>query len=284
MLLRLNKNGQEMSEESILTVINFIKGSSIAQRFPLELFDDTGLINSKTMKFALQKIKEINYDGFMYVYLNHNCKITCDPSWAKYIGELTRDTRGLFIPIEINIDDDMENIRALFEEPSLEGNIHLNIIIDKENFDINRWLNIMPKYNIHNYITLSIDHTKKLDYKSIAKTIVDLTAIRKKKMIAIEFGCGFPSCMFNDSDLGILFKSPMMDMRFYCRPRLAINADLSVNYCADDRSYKLQLSNMKNVKDMYEQFELIYDNSKGIYADCDNCWSKDKLCNGGCPL
>lgn len=285
MLLFLNKDEQTITEENILKVVDFIKRSMVRHKFPIEIAAENGLMkNVQLAKLYIDRVRAIDTDGYMFIYLNHDCKTMYDMEWASSLGKLVQEVRSVFVPIDIRIDDDLENIRSLLEESSLSEKIHLNIIIDKEDFDITRIFNMMPKYSIHNYLTLWIDHSKGLDYNTIAKNIVNLIPARKKRSIALEFGCGYRSCMFSDAEIGSLFRSPMVDMSFYCRPRAVINPDLSINYCLDKNSYKLNLNNMKNIQDMFEQFELVYEDFGGAIKDCEYCWSKDKMCKGGCPI
>lgn len=102
------------------------------------------------------------------------------------------------------------------------------------------------------------------------------------------FDCGYPLCMFSDSDLGKIYKYTGGQAAFQCGPAIDIGTDLSVWSC-----FPLSDFNKKSIYDFTSYPEMVdfyatkmrevRDTVSGIYLKCDTCDFRERgLCSGGC--
>jgi radical SAM protein with 4Fe4S-binding SPASM domain len=102
------------------------------------------------------------------------------------------------------------------------------------------------------------------------------------------FDCGFPLCMFSDSDLGKMFKLSSGRLSFQCGPAIDIGVDLSVWSCFPLSSFnKKSLFDFSNYQELLmfyaTEMHKVRDKRNGLYLQCDTCqYNKSGLCSGGC--
>lgn len=173
----------------------------------------------------------------------------------------------------------------------------LSFNIYRMEFDMNFLIDYISQYGLNRHIRLGLAHPipgeKNLyispdKFKEVASKLMGF--FEKFDRLAIEpgFDCGFPLCMFDDEQLGKVFKYTTGRVSFQCGPAIDIGTDLSVWSC-----FPLSSFNKKSLFDFqnYQELEQFYfqkmvearQNSRGIYSECFICKSFEKgLCSGGC--
>ena len=122
--------------------------------------------------------------------------------------------------------------------------------------------------------------------KRVGKRLVQQLCELEKKDILGSLDCGFPLCMFDESDLGSLSLTLQSGFRSRCQPILDVDADLSVWPC-----YPLcEIMNV-SLKDFRDRDELVKYYSKKLAAlrnigsmnECMTCkYLRRGQCSGGC--
>lgn len=158
-------------------------------------------------------------------------------------------------------------------------------------------IDYIVEYGLNRHIRLGIAHpipgAKNLYIKPDRYNIVKdklLEIFETFCLYNIEpgFDCGFPMCMFNDEELGRVFKYTCGRISFQCGPAIDIGTDLSVWSCFPLSSFNkkslLDFINYDELMNFYGQkMEKIRCEVCGIYQKCDTCpHQKSHLCSGGC--
>ena len=100
--------------------------------------------------------------------------------------------------------------------------------------------------------------------------------------------CGFPMCLFSDSQLGQLYKATKGSQRFTCGVPLDIGPDMTAWGCfplsATHRKSVYEFDDYNQMTEYFTTFaQDIRKEAGGIYEKCDACtWRKKGMCDGGC--
>lgn len=283
MIIVLNDGQNDFEETSFVEVVNLIKKAAAFKRLPIELQDARGLQNNKNTKDFVGKIRQVDPNGYLPIMLRHTCDHFVDDDWVATVHNIASEYKNVFFPVEIRTDSNIDNVRTLLKEEELSRNMQFEFIIDREDFNLSRCINLVTEYTLNNHILLTLDHTKNLNYKSIADHLMTYNDKRRNKLIALDFNCGFPLCMFDDEQIGKLFKTPLMGLKFYCEPIVVVYPTFRAAYCSMTNSNTLDINKVNSLEDLTEQLKVLIEDEEGVlYEDCNTCWYHNRLCHGGC--
>lgn len=125
------------------------------------------------------------------------------------------------------------------------------------------------------------------DFKIAKITLMAILRRMYELDISCGLDCGFPLCMFNDNDIGDLYKYTNNNLFFKCSPAIDIGTDLNCWSCFPLSKYKKSIRDFNDYEQMCSFFnDLHYAYRKelnGIYPECDSCiYYKKEICSGGC--
>lgn len=285
MIVELSENNEQMNRENFNRFFDLVKSGNAFSGVPFEFRNKEEIINLEDVKYYVEEIRKLDKLGYLPIFIIINTDYHYDTDFSNLVENICSNHANVFIRIVIKDDSNIENIRNVIENSMLSSKIVFEYTIENSDFDINKYISILFKYTLNNHMVLSLVPDKKYDYDLLSKSIEKTNKYRRKKTVALEFGCGFPSCMFSNEQLGDLFRTPMMGIDFFCKPKVIIKPNLDIHYCEHPKSFKLKLENIKSIKDLFEQMEIIREQREEyLYEECDTCWYNDKLCAGGCYL
>lgn len=290
MILNLVDDSQnEFQREDFLKVIKLIKktgGNQNSSIYTSVAFDKiNNLKNASSLFDYVNDIRAVDQDGLMPIYVIHNCELPITDDWIYMLNRICENFTRIYFPLEIRPGDNIDNIRKFIKEEVFNRNILVKLILEDDDFDLSRYINLVHEQLPNNSITVSIDHNKNIDYEKIISKLVDYTEKRKQKLIYLDLGCGFPLCSFSDEQIGKLFKSPMLGLNFFCSPELVINPDLEVYYCRKSDDIHMNIDNANSIIDLIEQLVVLFEEQEQLlYEECNTCWYYNRLCRGGCKL
>lgn len=124
------------------------------------------------------------------------------------------------------------------------------------------------------------------DFRAAAEKIVAFSPLCQENAVDLVFDCGFPLCIFSDSEIGKLYKNKTQ-LKFVCSPIPDIDAELNVFHCYPLSVYFPQkLTQFKDLKQVQSYFRsLLSRNSPtpGIFEECGECEYRQRgMCAGGC--
>lgn len=285
MLIELKNEEQSMTSENFNKFFDLIQKGNAFTGIPIEFIDRTGVIDLEKVRYCINEIRKIDRTGYLSIIILLDSKFSYDNDFSNNITDLCQSYHNVYIKIKIEEGFNIENIRPVIENPLNSSKLIFEYLITDEVFDLNKYIGVLFKYTLNNIIVLSLDNTKKYNYEKITDSIINSNKYRRKKTVALEFSCGFPSCMFSNEQLGDLFRTPMVSIHFFCRPKVVVKPNLDIYYCENPNSFSLNINQIKSIKDLYEQMDLIKEQRESyIYDECDGCWFNEKMCSGGCYL
>jgi radical SAM protein with 4Fe4S-binding SPASM domain len=285
MIIDLNDNGERFTEEKFNKFFSLIETGTAFSGVPLEFRDQGELIDLQEVDNYIKKVRTLDKLGYIPIIIVLDSHIVYTPEFSQKLEYICASYMNIFVKIETEDNFNTENIRSVIENYKLSNKLVFEYKIKSNEFSIDKHISTLFKHTSNNHLILSIDNTKKYDYKKLAESIINTNKIRRKRIIALEFGCGFPSCMFNNEQIGDLFRTPMMGINFFCKPKAVVKPNLDIYYCEHPGSFKLTVDSVKSIKDLYEQFDIVREQRDNfLYDDCETCWFNEKMCSGGCYL
>jgi len=123
-------------------------------------------------------------------------------------------------------------------------------------------------------------------YAEIAAKISAFSDLCQAHAIDLVLDCGFPLCIFNDAELGKLYKHKTQ-LKFVCRPIPDIDPELNVFHCYPLSGYFPQkLNQFRDLEDVQRYFHSLLERNvpqAGIFEACGNCEHLRRgMCAGGC--
>lgn len=124
------------------------------------------------------------------------------------------------------------------------------------------------------------------DYRPIAEKIYAFSALCQENAIDLVFDCGFPLCIFEDEEIGKLYKHKTQ-LKFVCRPIPDIDPELNVFHCYPLSGYFPQrLEQFRDLRDVRGYFHKLLKrqvSTPGIFEACADCEHRRRgMCAGGC--
>jgi len=190
---------------------------------------------------------------------------------------------------------EIEKVKRFF---SVFGNFtSLSFNIYRLDFQMGFLVDYIIEYGLGRHIRLGLAHPipgqknhyiNPTDFKIVKDKLIENFADFSKYDIEPGFDCGFPMCMFNDAELGSVFKYTHGRVSFQCGPAIDIGIDLNAWSCFPLSGFHkknlLDFSNYKEVIEYYsKKMDEIRAEVKGLYLECDTCKHfSTHLCSGGC--
>ena len=190
---------------------------------------------------------------------------------------------------------ELDRVRRFLHVFSQRASLSFNIY--RLDFNMAFLASYIVDYNLNRHIRLGIAHPipgkKNLyispeDFGVVKDKLIGFFAEFEKLHINPGFDCGFPMCMFNDEELGKIFKFTVGQCSFQCGPAIDIGTDLSVWSCFPLSDFKrrslLEFNSYNEIIDYYNsEIEKVRQEGGGIYPSCSTCLYRQKrLCSGGC--
>ena len=190
---------------------------------------------------------------------------------------------------------ELENVKRFLSGFSHMTTLSVNIY--KTDFDLDYAIQFINRFGLNRHIRIGLAHP--IPGKKNVCIPVDKLHLMAKRFITflpeleqfnIEagFDCGLPLCLFDDEDLGRLFKLNRGNLKFGCGPAIDIGPDMMVWACFPLSDYQkkslFEFKSMAEIHDFYLSFHRkVQTESGGIFEKCDICdYRKRELCSGGC--
>ena len=175
----------------------------------------------------------------------------------------------------------------------------IGVNVYKLNFYFDYIIQHVNSYGLRRAVRLGLAHpipdsdkenvsVKLEELEDFGKMIIDQIDKFYAMKIELNFDCGFPLCIFNDEQLGRLWKLNKGQLKFNCGAVIDIGADLSVWSCFPLTDlHKRSLYEFDSFEDLFKYYDNIHraarTESSGLYDKCDSCEErKNNLCSGGC--
>lgn len=164
-------------------------------------------------------------------------------------------------------------------------------------FEMEFLTDYIVKYGLGRHIRLGLAHPipnatniyiNPSDFSIVKDKLLNYFENASQLGIVPGFDCGFPLCMFNETELGKIYKYTMGQLSFQCGPAIDVGTDLSCWSCFPLSNFnKKSLYDFNSYRELYEFYESkmneVRNEVNGIYIECDTCNNKKyKLCSGGC--
>lgn len=165
-------------------------------------------------------------------------------------------------------------------------------------FDLNFLADYIVKYKMNRSIRFGLAHPipgqenvciVPEDMPELSKRLFSFAPLLEKENISPNFDCGMPLCIFNDEQLGRLFRMTKGELRFGCGPAIDIGPDMSVWSCfplhALEKKSLFEFDKFDDIAKYFSEYlgELKKDKNSGIFSECSTCKELiNNKCSGGC--
>lgn len=169
--------------------------------------------------------------------------------------------------------------------------------IYKPEFDMDFIVQYVNRYGMRKHVRVGLCHPivgEKNEYvavedmKEMAICLMSYVPVLEKFRIKLGFDCGMPMCLFDEEQLGILFKLNGGQVKFSCGPALDIGPDMMIWSCFPLSNYQRRsIYDFNSLGDIGKYYEHLHHKIRtevgGIFEECDDCkYREDRLCAGGC--
>ncbi len=190
---------------------------------------------------------------------------------------------------------ELEKVREFLsifgERCSLSFNIY------RLEFNMDFLMDYILDFGLGRHIRLGLAHPipgeknlyiKPKDFHIVKDKLMESFEIMADLNIIPGFDCGFPMCMFNNEELGLLYKYTVGQLSFQCGPAIDIGTDMSCWSCFPLSNFNkksiFDFNSLQEVHAFYEEkMQEIRKEIRGLYEGCDTCsYNRNNLCSGGC--
>jgi hypothetical protein len=168
----------------------------------------------------------------------------------------------------------------------------------REEFDMGFLLELIEEHQLARHIRIGLAHpipgeanlyVHAENLKPTIDRFVSFAPLFDKHKVSPGVDCGLPLCLFDDAQLGQLFKVAKGQVKFNCGPAIDIGTDMSVWACfplanVNKRSI-YDFNSVKEIADFYfqQQTDTRAQGKAGIFNECRACIHRENgLCSGGC--
>lgn len=278
--------------DNLIYIADFLQASNMNH---ISLLGGEPLLHPDIAEFC----KYLSQRGFIVTIFTSG--IMPDAKYATFVEKFS-ECKDLPVRFVCNVNDprispknELEKVYRFFS--SFGDRTSLSFNIYRMEFDMDFLIDYISQYGLNRHVRLGIAHPipgeKNLyitpdHFKEVASKL--MYYFEKFDKLAIEpgFDCGFPLCMFDNEQLGKVFKYTSGRVSFQCGPAIDIGTDLSVWSCFPLSSFhKKSLFDFQNYQELehfyFDKMVEVRQNSRGIYPDCFTCKNFEKgLCSGGC--
>lgn len=284
-----------ISIENLQIIIDFLKKSSIKN---ISLLGGEPLLHKKLNTILVDLLKQ---DFTINVFTSGITSQTELDSLVDTIYSLDKDLRKK-LKFIVNVNEPRfskptENKKVSEFLSKLGYNCSLSFNIYRIDFDISFLEELIFKYGLFRTIRLGIANPIP-GYKNEClppekfKEVGDILMEYFDKWYELDiipfFDCGFPLCMFNDEQIGKLYRYTHNGLDFDCGPTIDIGPDLSCWCCFPlSNINRKSLFDFKDFNDLYSYFNQVQNKYRkeirGIYKSCEDCKNySNEICGGGC--
>jgi MoaA/NifB/PqqE/SkfB family radical SAM enzyme len=191
-------------------------------------------------------------------------------------------------------EDELSKLYEFFKAFGQHTSTSFNIY--KPDFDLGFIFDYIIKFNLRKHIRIGITHPivgeknlhiQKEDMPLMAKTFMSFAPLMEKHKVTAGFDCGMPLCLFNDEDLGRMFKINGGRLKFSCGPAIDIGTDMTVWSCFPlgnfDRKSIYEFDSIGDIGKYYSEIhKSLREKKGGLFDACMECEYRGGLCAGGC--
>ena len=179
---------------------------------------------------------------------------------------------------------------------------HLTTIsfnIYQPEFSMDYIFEYINKYNMKRHVRIGLTHNilnadniyiKKEEMPKMAETFMNHYKLFEENNVTAGFDCGMPMCLFNDEQLGKLFKISKGVLKFSCGPAIDIGPDMNVWSCFPFSNFqKKSIYDFNTMEEINKHFKNMHNQIReqraGIFEECKDCsYLAKNLCSGGCSV
>lgn len=224
-----------------------------------------------------------------------------DRKFVPFVEKLL-SSPNLMVAFVCNVNDpkfspksELEKVKRFFTAFGNMASLSFNIY--RLDFEMDFLKDYILEYGLNRHIRLGLAHPipgqknkyiDPTDFHIVKDKLLGYFEEFEKFNIDPGFDCGFPMCIFDDAELGQIFKYTVGQASFQCGPAIDVGTDLSVWSCFPLSGFKkmslLDFNSFHEIADFYgNEMEKVRQEVGGIYSSCDTCKYREKhLCSGGC--
>lgn len=171
----------------------------------------------------------------------------------------------------------------------------LSFNVYRTDFDLQFAIDLIDRYDLQREIRVGLagpiagadnDHIRNPELKKVGKRLVDQFNQLEAHNILGSFDCGFPLCMFDESDLGRLVVSFKEGFASHCGAVIDVDCDLNVWHCFPLSTIgNVHLSDFQDLDALNDHYDRMFAplRSIGSMNECLTCkFLKRGQCKGGC--
>ncbi|MCK4910900.1 MAG: radical SAM protein [Thermodesulfovibrionales bacterium] len=237
-------------------------------------------------------VEEAISEGFrVQVFTNGFMK----PEVADFLGDLPDDKVGLLCNVSPQAKDTQKQLDKLaYALERLGQKVRLGVTLSTLDMDYEFLVEYIDRFKIQRRLRLGIaqpivgrenECLLPEDYREAGRFIVGMAKDLYSRDIIMGFDCGLTLCMFDDEELGSLFRITE-GFKMVCSPIIDIGPQMDVWHCfplsevlvTDFSAYE----NYNGMVRRYEKFTQPY-YALGCKPECITCkYLKSRQCTGGC--
>ena len=175
--------------------------------------------------------------------------------------------------------------------------VTLGYNIYQVDFDLEFLFRKILEFNLNKHVRIGLSHpipnernshVAVSDMKKMGKRFMEYYEHFERLNITPSFDCGMPLCIFEEGDLGRLYKITRNRLGFGCGPAIDIGLDMTVWACFPlsslNRKPIFDFNSVQEINDYYRSLQdKIRAETGGIFDECDECVHRaNQLCMGGC--
>lgn len=281
-----------LSWDHLIYIADFLQSSGIQH---ISLLGGEPLLHPNVAEF----IQYLNCRGFMITVFTSG--IMPDSKFDDFCRKVT-SIPNLNFSFVCNVNEprlspksELSKVERFFSVFGSRCSLSFNIY--RLDFDMDFTVNYIVKHGLNRHVRLGLAHPIP-GQKNKFISPSDFGQVRDRLMFFFErffdfgidpgFDCGFPMCMFNDEDLGKIYKYTGGRFSFQCGPAIDIGTDLSVWSCFPLSDFhKKSLYDFTSFQELIsfysEKMNAVREEVAGLYLKCDDCaFRKRNICSGGC--
>ena len=282
-----------LSWDNLIYIADFLESSG---EHHISLLGGEPLLHPQIAEFIIY----LNKRGFFVTIFTSG--IMPDGKFDNFANKILASGPNLKLGFVCNVNDpklsrksEIEKVKRFFsvfgEKCSLSFNIY------RLDFSMDFLMEYIVEFGLNRHIRLGLAHpipgAKNLyiipkDFHHVKDTLLSSFEKMAPLDIVPGFDCGFPMCMFNNEELGRVYKYSLGQISFQCGPAIDIGTDMSCWSCFPLSGFHkksiFDFNSFRELHDYYEnKMQEIRYEVKGLYPECDYCDDfKHRLCSGGC--
>jgi radical SAM protein with 4Fe4S-binding SPASM domain len=282
-----------LSWDNLIYITDFLEGSGENH---ISLLGGEPLLHPQIAEFILY----LNKRGFSTTVFTSG--IMPSNKFDEFAKALLSCKNDLNVGFVCNVNDPKLSKKSELEKVHrflsiFGGRCSLSFNIYRLDFDMDFLIDYIVDYSLNRHIRLGLAHPipgannlyiKPKDFHVVKDVLLKSFSKMAEMEVVPGFDCGFPLCMFNNEELGLIYKYTHGQVSFQCGPAIDIGTDMSCWSCFPlSNFHKKSIFDFSSSEELHEFYRVkmqeIRNEVRGIYQDCDTCDNyKHNLCSGGC--